>query len=432
MRKHGRVARLVAAFGCALSGALGGCGGSEAASPARPDSTLVALLAEIQPRVERSSGIEARAPVRVARADERRLRSYLREQLALELPPEKTVALSAAYGRFGLLPDTLDLSALLGELLQEQVVGYYDPESDTLFVLERVPEAQLAPVLAHELVHALQDQRVDLDSLGAAVRDRNDAAIAAHAAIEGHAMFAMLEWQMGEMAGGTVDLTALADLGEMLQGVDVTTLAEGTAPVEVLRSAPTVIREGLIFPYLEGLFFVQRMWRARDGRPLPFGADLPRSTEQVLHVDRYLAGDEPTAVRFVESPPAGWTQVMADGLGEHETRIFLAEHLGDPERAERAAVGWDGDAYRLVRGAEGEALVWVTVWDAPGEADEFAAAARDAWARRYEGAAGSPGRSPRVERTEIASRPAVVTFDLPGGASPALGAGLARVTLSGS
>lgn len=428
MRNDRTIVALAAGIAWALSPALPGCGGDEPGSSARPDSTLAALLAEIQPRVERSSGIEAAVPVSVARADAERLRSYLREQLRRDLPPEKTAALTAAYARFGLVPDTLDLPALLGELLEEQVVGYYDPESDTLFVLERVPEPQLAPVLAHELVHALQDQRVDLDSLGAAVRDRNDAAIATHAAIEGHAMFAMLEWQMSEMSGAPVDLTAFADLGEMLQGVDLAALAEGAAPVEVLRSAPAVIREGLIFPYLDGLVFVQRWWAAREGRPLPFGDALPRSSEQVLHIDRYLEGDVPTSVRFAEPAPAGWTEVMTDGLGEHETRIFLGEHLGDPERAERAAAGWDGDAFRLLRAPEGEALVWVTVWDAPAEADEFAEAAREAWERRYAGASAS-GRDPRVERAELAGRPGVVTLDLPAGIPAATAAALARVTL---
>ncbi|MGH7540585.1 MAG: hypothetical protein ACRELC_06275 [Gemmatimonadota bacterium] len=405
------------------------CGGGEAQSFSRPDSTLATLLAEIQPRVERSSGIEATRPVDVARADADRLRAYLEAQLRSGLPPEKAEALEAAYARFGLLPDTVDLTALLGALLEEQVVGYYDPESDTLFVLDRVPAAQLAPVLAHELVHALQDQRVDLDSLRNALGDRNDPTMAAQAAIEGHATYAMIEWQLSQLSGKEADLTLLPDLGTALAGMDLSALGDA-APVEVLRSAPAVVREGLLFPYIGGFTFMQRAWRAQEGRPIPFGSRLPRSTEQVLHVERYLESDAPTNVRFDETPPAGWTEVFANGLGEHETRIFLEEHLMEAPRAEAAATGWDGDAYRLVRGPGGEALVWVTVWDAPEDADEFAAAARDAWTRRYASPEGGDApRRPRIERTEIGGRPVVVTLDLPPGTGDSVATSLARVTL---
>jgi hypothetical protein len=397
-------------------------GGRAVAATQESDSTLTRLLAEIQPGVEQSSGIEAVRPLSVARADSSRLTAYLESQLEDQLPPSTASAITAAYARFGLVPDTLDLRALLEALLQEQVVGWYDPVTDTLFVLEHVPEAQIEVVLAHELVHALQDQRVDLDSLRNEIQPANDPTIAAQAAIEGHATFAMMEWQMGRMTGGAADLTRLPDLGAQFANLDLEALGD-MGPVAVLRAAPRIIREELIFPYVGGLVFLQRAWTAADGvRSPPFGDALPASTEQVLHLDRYLAGDRPTSVTFSEPPPGGWEEVYSNGLGELETGVFLAEHLGDEARAEEAASGWDGDAYRLLRGPEGEAMVWVSVWDDEAEADEFASAARDAYRNRYdgtsEGASDSGAeRDIRVERASIQGRPAVVIRDLPSGVS---------------
>ncbi len=420
-----RVAGALALSAVAAGGAGLACTGAEAAAGGDPqDSTLTRLVAEIQPAVEQSSGIEARSPVHVARADSARLRAYIEEQLRSELPPPKVTALTAAYARLGLLPDTLDLTALLRSLLEEQVVGYYDPERDTLYVMDDVPTAQLEVVLAHELVHALQDQRVDLDSLRRTLRDRNDATMGAQAAIEGHATYAMTEWQIGRVTGGAADLTLLPDLGEQLGGVDLTAMADGGS-VEVLRAAPAVIREGLIFPYIHGLAFVQRMWKARDGRPLPFDADLPRSTEQVLHLDRYLEGDAPTRIELTRPLPAGWETVYESDLGELETRIFLAEHLGDRERADQAAAGWDGDAYRLVRGPPGEAFAWVSAWDSPDDAAEFAAAVEAAYTARYPGNE-AVSRRVTVRRETVGGSPAVVVVDAPAGASPQLDATLAR------
>jgi len=389
-----------------------GCNGGEAhgSGPSPADTTLARLLAEIQPVVERSSGIQAVRPLNVAPTDEARLREYIATQLETQLSRAEAAAITAVYARLGLVPDTLDLGALLAALLEEQVIGYYDPVSDTLFVHDRVPTAELEPVLAHELVHALQDHLVDLDSIGRALEGSNDAVTAWQAVVEGHATFAMMEWQFSAMMGGEADLTELDDLGDMLSGIDLTALGD-FGSTAVLAAAPAVIREGLIFPYVGGLVFLQRAWKERPSRPLPFGADRPLSTEQVLHVDRWLARDEPTGIRFAEPPPAGWETMYEKDFGELETRIFLTEHLDDAERAETAAAGWDGDAYRLVRGSGGEVLVWVSVWDSENDVAEFMTAARDAYSARYPAAE----RIVSIVGTDVGGRTVVRIVDAASG-----------------
>lgn len=373
------------------------------------DSTLARLVQEIQPTVERSAGLVATSPLKVAATDEARLHDYLTEQITTQLSVEEAAAITAAYARLGLVPDSLDLRALFLALLEEQVVGYYDPKSDTLFVHERVGVEQLEPVLAHELVHALQDQHVALDEVQAALGERNDASTAAQAAIEGHATYAMMEWQFASMTGMAADLTGLPDLGASFENIDLTQLGD-FGPAEILANAPALVREGLIFPYVGGLVFLQRLWKQIPSRTLPFGADMPASTEQVLHVERWLAGDRPTTVEFTGSA-GGWDIVYAKDLGELETRVFLTEHLGVPPWAERAAAGWDGDAYRLLRRGDAEALIWISVWDSPEDADEFAEAAAEAYARFY----ADEDREPDIARATIDGRAVVRILDSPAG-----------------
>jgi len=387
------------------------------------DSTLARLVTEILPTVERSAGITAMAPLHVAATDETRLRTYLENQITGQLSEEEASAVTATYARLGLVPDSLDLRGLFLALLEEQVVGYYDPVTDTLFVHDRVTVEQLEPVLAHELVHALQDQEFALDSLSRALEDRNDASTASQAAMEGHATYAMMEWQWGNVTGSPADLTQLPDLGPTFANLDLSALGD-IGPVDVLVGAPAIIREGMIFPYVGGLVFLQRLWKKVPARPLPFGPNLPSSTEQVLHVDRWLAGDEPTVVTFRE-PVDGWEEIHARDLGELETRIFLEEHLQDRARAEAAAAGWDGDAYRLLRSPAGELLLWVSVWDSDSEADEFVSAARDAYARRYDGV----DRQLRFERSQVSDRPVVRILDAPPGIH--IPTGWTEVDLSG-
>jgi hypothetical protein len=289
------------------------------------------MAEELLPEVEERSRLAAVRPPALASSSLQQLEGFLSQALAEQLPPEKAEALGAAYARFGLLPDTLQLAQLLRSLLLEQVVGYYDPGRDTLYVVEGV--------------HALQDQHTDLDSLMRAVHDHNDRASAAQAALEGHATYVMMEWLLSRQTGAPVDLTALPDLGSMLGALDPAVLA-GTP---VLRDAPRVIRESLIFPYIGGLVFLQRVWSLDDERPVPFGMSLPESSEQVIHPERFVARDRPSEVSFLNDPSEGWTEVHTDGLGELEMRIFLEEHLGESAEAASAAEGWDGDRYRLLR-----------------------------------------------------------------------------------
>lgn len=431
----------------AVSGAACGSqdsesGGTANAAPAEgsrtesADSALSALAAELLPAVVEGSGLEVRESLRLARRSRAELEEYLMTELREQLPPERAAGLGAAYGRLGLLPDTLDLVPFLQRLYLEQVAGYYDPARDTLYVMEGTEEDQLRSILVHEMVHALQDQHVSLDSLYEAVQGDNDWSQAVQAAVEGHATFVMAEWTLRRMMGRSVDLTTLPDIVDQISAR--TFSAAGGDAMPVLTSSPRIIRETLTFPYVDGLRFVQWLWKSRPTRVSPFGDELPRSTEQVLHPET-LAGDvedPPTMVRFPEERPGGWLELHSDDLGELETRIFLHEHLDDRERARRLATGWDGDRYVAARpagdgeggsdagsGADGgpgadrdaDVLAWVSVWDSPAAADSFSAGVREALGRRY---AGDAARFVEVERAELEGRPVVRILDLPAQEDP--------------
>ncbi|HEU5211072.1 MAG TPA: hypothetical protein VFU06_16870 [Longimicrobiales bacterium] len=355
---------------------LGACtSNGERAATEDVDPSLEALVDSLIPGLERLSGLERREPLQMAMQSRDEARAYIERQLDREMPPERIQAIRKSYAALGLMPDTLDLRSLLLELYTEQVIGYYDPETDRLYVIEGVDRELLRPVLVHELVHALQDQHVNLDSLIAseagvekAVLDGNDRQTAAQAAIEGHATLVMLAFLAEQMSGRTIDPLALPNpamqLGSSMQAQN--------SQFPVFQRAPAVIRETMIFPYVSGAGFVHTVWTARG---VPTFTDLiPTSTEQVLHPqERYLtAVDEPTALELVV--PDGWQPVYGNVLGEYETRLWLREHLG--VSASRASQGWDGDAFQLIATEQGDtAFVWWSVWDDEASAQRFADAA---------------------------------------------------------
>jgi hypothetical protein len=255
----------------------------------------------------------------------------------------------------------MDLKGTLKTLYLEQVAGFYDPDSTTLFVLDDQPDEAMESLLAHELVHAIQDQNADLDAITAPGLD-NDRRVAAQAAIEGHATLVMFEFLM--QGQGALDLTDVPDFSARLGPALEAARLESPGLVGV----PLILQESVLFPYRGGVAFVETLWKERGGRPPPFGSDLPSSTEQVLHPEDFARGQRDVPRRVEVSVEDGWTSLYENTLGELEVGILL-ETVG----ASRAsAFGWAGDRYVLLDDGEGRhSLVWFGVWDTEAQRDQF-------------------------------------------------------------
>ncbi len=342
------------------------------------------------------------------------VRQFLEDKLATELPAEELAGQERAYKRFGLIPDTLNLRTFMVGLLTEQIAGYYDPATKVLYVVEGADPALIDMTVSHELVHALQDQYFNLDSIQK-LKGHNDRQVAAQALFEGQAIFEQMSATIGERAL----TTALPGTGERVRDL----IRQNNESMPLFSSAPFVIQETLLFPYLSGAEFIRR---AKEKKPnASLLDDVPVSTEQILHAERFFEGrDDPTTV--ILPPPRIGKVAYENNLGEFETRLLLYEHLKDQSAAIRGAAGWDGDRYQLIDLGRGEALVWLSVWDSSLDAAEFRDLLDTAVLKRFKGI--EPGASDGMTRTyragkrvigliavEVAGRPAVIYVDAPSG-----------------
>jgi len=357
------------------------------------DDEVRRLADDVIPKIEQTVGLQFRQPPNLAVRDRAAVERYLIGRLDAEYPTERMADVATAYRLFGLIPDTLDLRATLLGVLGEQVVGYYDPDSLTLYVVEGTDPAQIRLVLAHELVHALQGQYVPLDSL-LSLRNENDRQMAAQAVLEGQATLASLT--------AMFDQEQLERLGSFWRDVR-STVREQQENMPLFAQAPLVIREGLLFPYLAGADFV-RWFQEQYPDTLPFGPRMPQSTEQVLYTDRYVEHDEPVTRRFRPAPYAG-DLVYEDTWGQFETRIILRELTGSESLGNAGALGWEGDRFAVYRDASGEALVWWSVWESPQMASKFASMLERTW--------GTDGRRWAVRQERVAGLPGVLLVDAP-------------------
>lgn len=356
---------------------------------------IAAMVDSLRPSVEQAVGLPFKSTPRSEMVSKEMVRTYILDRLDKEFPRARRDGMQAAYRLFGLLPDSLDLERLLLDLYAEQVAGYYDPETTTLYGVEGGDRAQMRLILAHELVHALQHQYLPLDSLMVAKGD-GDRVAATQAVLEGHATLASITL----LAPG-VDVVRSQEFWETYRDQ----VRSQQASMPIFAGAPLVLRESLIFPYVSGAEFM-RWWAVSGHPPLPGRAELPVSTEQVLHPDRYPA-DVPREVRFADSTA---DVLFEDTMGELEVQILLASLRGGDRAALDAPLGWGGDRYRVYQTADGPALVWITVWDGAAQAERFRKQADEGFSRMNR-----PGYRAVVEPVQVGSRPGVRVIHAPAG-----------------
>ena len=378
------------------------------------------------PNVEKATGMTFKRPPSLAVRSRREVRAFVQQQFEEAAPAREFAAREALYKRLGAVPERMDLRGVVVDLLEEQIVGYYDPKKDTLYVVEGSDAQATSIVITHELVHALQDQYVDLDSV-MRLRGDDDRLTAMQSVIEGQATYDGIV----AMAPGLINGTTNWDNARE-------EIRRGRNASPKMAAAPLLLQEVLIFPYLSGAEFVRRYRERRPGKNVLL--EWPQSTEQVLHANAFFgtAVDAPLAVRFTGLRT---TPEYENTIGEFETRVILYEQLREQQVAIRAALGWGGDRIALLGEGADAPMVWATVWDESVDAAEFFDAVTRAMALRYQtaapGEAGATtraftarGRTVTVTAGEVGGRPAVLVVDTPAGqAAPAT---LANVRIEGA
>jgi hypothetical protein len=380
------------------------------------DGPYAREVADAIPRLEKATGLRFKSPPKVEVRSREQVREFLLRKFDETTPAAELKGEEAAYKLFGMIPDSMDLRKFLLAVLNEQVVGYYDPATKVLYVVQGADDKIVNITITHELVHALQDQYVNLDSIQNATSD-NDRLSAAQAVIEGEAQFEQLSIMLGGPDNMALRIGGRDRIREMIR--------ENQSAMPVFATAPMVIQESLLFPYLSGADFVQR-FKERKGAVNPL-TQLPVSTEQILHTNAYFGTprDEPSTVTL--PAPRGATKVYENDLGEFGTRLLLYQHLTDETLAARAAAGWDGDRFMVLDGAGGRGIVWASVWDSSLEAAEFsdaltrATAKRTGAAERSVGSGGATfaakGRTISILPHAVGDRAVILYTDLPAGMS---------------
>jgi hypothetical protein len=348
---------------------------SSSPSSAPPSAVSSAAADAIYDAIE-AQVLELRGlkPVDVKREtiDGEALKAFNVESFDEDNPPDYVAASERLYKAFGLMEPDQSLRQLFLDLIDSQVAGFYKPDDKALYVVSRTGTITGADKItfAHEYDHALQDGSFTVFADQEDLLDETDRALARAAVYEGDATLLMVLW-----AGGNLTPEEFADV--QAAGADPESMA-------VLARTPAILVESLLFPYTAGQAFILPVqttggWDAVNA----LYDDLPRSTEQILHPDKYRSGEEPVAVKLPAALATemgdGWTEAMQDTFGEFQIGVWLRQSGITAKDASAAAAGWGGDRLAVLDGpGEDWAVVMRSTWDTDEDATAFRQAAGDA------------------------------------------------------
>ena len=318
--------------------------------------------------------LQSLAPVTGRSISDDDLMRLLENSFRENMPERVLEGTGTALRALGVVPFDFQYEATILRLLRSDLAGLYDPDYKALFLRTQLRGDALRATLLHELVHALQDQHYNLGDLTRYRDDGGDRASAVSALAEGDATSAMFDGMLA--AHGKTALDLPDDLLAQ-QFASASALDEG--------GAPPLIRRSLLAPYVDGLRFVQALRRRGGFSEVDrVWKNLPTSTEQILHLEKYDAHERSLDVELPLPPPVmpgsseqPWRAFFHDVFGEQSLRLVLEEWLPFPQAA-AAAAGWGGDriaVYEQGSGATTEtATAWVIQLDAGVEPDLLFAA----------------------------------------------------------
>lgn len=324
----------------------------------------------------------------------------------------------ASLKKLRLLPQDFNLRPFMLELLKEQVAGFYDPKSKTVYLLDWVEAEAQKPVMAHELTHALQDQNFDMDKwMKGGGKPKNiqeemeqeERRGARQAVLEGQGMIALLDYMMAPQN------MRVTDAPQLVEAMRVGMTAQ-TPSSPSFSAAPLFLREAMIFPYSEGMDFVLKVMlkRGTEGAFVGVLQDPPKTSRNIIEPETYLTHESIPPMHVADFGPAlgkSWKRWDYGTMGEYDIELMLKQWL-NTQIADEFAPSWRGGYYFSYWRSDGKkepengriptnsiGLIYVSRWASPAKAVDFALAYGRAVGKRYVNAevTKSLGKDNRIE-----------------------------------
>ena len=343
----------------------------------------------------RDTGLPIKSEVKRHLITRESMEKYVNKRMKDDKDTQRMEQSRLVLEKFGLLPPGYDLHTEFLRLLGEQVAAYYDPKTKSVNLLDWVPPDTQKPVLAHELTHALQDQKIGLEKWErAGAKDDKplpdpqeyvveEAQAARQCVAEGQAMIVLIDYTLAPMGKDALSAPEIVDAMRAGMG--------DSKDSPVFAAAPMFLRESLMMPYTWGTDFVRAVL-TKKGKDAAYGGMLenpPVDTRQVMEPETYLINqvvappDIPDLDKLVA--PA-YERFDFGGMGEFDVYL-LAKQYGGDDAPKNYYPHWRGGYYFAAHAKSAPkdqiAMLYFSRWDSPESARAFAKLYGDYAPKRY-------------------------------------------------
>ncbi len=313
---------------------------STAQSQQHAEADLLAQADEVLQKMSRLTGLPIKSPVHKKIVSREEVQKILLHNLHTEYTPQEIHVQEGTLRAFGLISKDFDFQKFIINFYTEQVAGFYDPQTKTMYMADWIPPNMQGMVLSHELTHALQDQNFNLVQYMKAVKHDDDAEAARQAVVEGYATAAMFQTVLGD-----TPISAMSSFDTVLGPL----MRQQMTEFPIFSKAPFFFKLQALFPYIQGASFIAKGLRRKDWQGLNELFTSPPSTTKALYQPNvYFDHVALPVVKLPGKTPLssvpGLKQLDESTMGELGCNELVGQFLSE-EKAAADCAAWMGDSY---------------------------------------------------------------------------------------
>ncbi len=318
----------------------------------------------VRPYIEKETGLPFTGPVTVTALDAAPFNARL-DTVRLNPAMDRARRAEGTLKALGIIDPGVNLADQVKRLSTGSVTAFYDVKANELVLKNGQLTPFMLKTIVHELVRADYDQHFELDRPNLVIPD-DETGLAWDSLVEGTA--SRIEARF---------VSALPDKDKQSIQAEQQRVA-GQLP----KDLPDYVLVQYAFPFSSGPKFADFLMnnggtaRVNSAFQAP-----PTTTEQIIHPEKFLAGEGPKAIA---NPTADGPVVRSGSLGQLMISLMLAQVL-DSGDAESAADGWGADRYVAWQNG-GQTCVRLSIdMDTPDKVTEMGTALAN-WAKDTPGA----------------------------------------------
>ncbi len=309
--------------------------------------------------------------VKKALTSKQGVKLYLDVELKKQYKGNQFLAEEQVLKLMGLINHDIDYEKAIKNVLSKEVAGYYNPKNNTMYIADWLPLSQQEIVLAHELFHAVQRQNYPaMEKMMDEDNSNSDSKLAISSILEGEATAIMLDYEGVIKRKSNMSFDKIPALEFFF---NMSMAMNPSQSFKKYSKYPQIMMGIMIFPYIKGLIFLKYFkqhggWKAIDN----VYKRLPLSTEQIIHVDKYLANEKPIIITLdnKENILSGCKYIDKSMFGEAFLYTIFKNDMLNKTNIEDAE-GWNGDKIFIYKCDNQYSAVFISEWDTPKDAKEF-------------------------------------------------------------